>query len=119
MVSPGRGVLIAVVVIGWLAMGALAFFIVAALGFLGLLLVGLVLWLICVLVDLEKEGAVGHSFATNLFALQFQRRTEMGRAERAALRQDQTFAVDVMRHFKLVGIVLTAAGTFGFFVLQT
>jgi hypothetical protein len=91
---------------------------VAWLGFFGVGLIGVLIWFICVRVDLEKEGAVGSPFSTSLYAMQARAREGASRSERASDRHDQGLLVQSMRFAKMLGIGLTAIGFGGFLLTQ-
>ncbi|MCW5731029.1 MAG: hypothetical protein KIT20_09745 [Alphaproteobacteria bacterium] len=113
-----RMILVLVACAGWALAGILAVLFVGLLGFLGLGIVGLLLWLLCVRIEIEREGAVGHPFATGLFAIQQRSRQGMGRAEAAHRRQQEAADVGAMFLFRMVGMALTAIGGAGFLLLQ-
>lgn len=113
-----RLILALVALAGWALAGIIAVLFVGLLGFLGLGIVGLLLWLLCVRIELEREGAVGHPFATGLFAIQQRDRPGMTRAEAAGRRQQEAADVGAMFLFRMVGIALTVIGGAGFLLLQ-
>ncbi len=82
----------------------------ARVGFLGIGLIGLLTWFICVRVELEKDGAVGNVFTTGLYAQQMRAREVMTRTEKAAERHEQTVLLQSLRFFKRLGIGLAAIG---------
>ena len=110
----GKAILNALAVGAWLLASVLAALFVAHLGFFGIGFIGLLLWSICARIELEKEGAVGHAFSTGLFAQQIKARMEMSPEERAALRHEQSLAVQSARFFKHLGAGLTVIGFGGF-----
>lgn len=110
----GRTILIAVAAAGWLLASLLVVVLVAWVGFFAVGLVGLLFWFVCTRIELEKDGAVGSSFSTDLFARQIKAQDEMSRAERAGLRHEQTLALQSIRFFKHFGIGLAVIGFGGF-----
>ena len=56
---PGKSIVMAVVLSGWLIASVIAFMIVAYAGFFGIGVVGLMIWFVSTRVDLEQEGWVG------------------------------------------------------------
>ena len=114
----GRGFLIGVGVLGWLAAAALALWLVWRTGFLGIALIGVAIWFICIRVELEKEGAVGHELTPTLFAEQIKARQRMSRSERAALSAEQTALAHWAGFIRQFGIALAGIGLGGFVLYQ-
>ena len=114
----GRELAIGVAIAGWVVAVLLAMATVAWLGFFGLGLIGILIWFICVRVDLEKEGAVGSPFSTSLYAMQVRSREGASRSDRARHRHKQGLLVQSMRLAKMLGMGLTAVGFGGFLLTQ-
>jgi len=114
----GRGFLIGVGLLGWSAAAALALWLVSRTGFLGIALIGVAIWFICVRVESEKEGAVGHELTPTLFAEQIKARQQMSRSERAALVAEQTAVTLWARFIRQFGIALAGIGLGGFVLYQ-
>jgi hypothetical protein len=112
----GRELAGGLAVAGLLAMIVLAMAFVARLGFLGIGVIGLLAWLVCTRIELEKDAAVGSAFTPDLYARQIRARAAMTRSEKAADRQEQTTLLQVVRFFKRLGIGLAAIG-FAMFAL--
>jgi hypothetical protein len=112
----GREVLTGVALVGLCAMVAIAMVLVARIGFLGIAIIGVLTWFVCVRLELEKDAAVGNVMTTGLFAQQMRAREAMTRAERAAEHEEQTSLLQSVRFFKRLGIALTVIGL-GMFVL--
>jgi hypothetical protein len=112
----GREVLAGIAALGLLIMIVIAMAFVARVGFLGIGLIGLLTWFICVRVELEKDGAVGNVFTTGLYAQQMRAREVMTRTEKAAERHEQTALLQSLRFFKRLGIALAVIG-FSMFAL--
>jgi hypothetical protein len=106
----GRALLFYIGIAGWLVATAIAMLLVARLGPFGVGLIGLLVWFICVRVDLEREGAVGSPFATGLYAQQARARQEMTRSERAALRDEHSILGQSLRFGKHLGMAMTVIG---------
>src|SRR5512132_815615 len=102
----GREVLTGVALAGLFLMIAIAMAFVARIGFLGVGIIGVLTWFICVRLELEKDAAVGNVMATGLYAQQIRAREAMTRAEKAADRQEQTALLQSVRFFKRLGICL-------------
>jgi hypothetical protein len=112
----GREILTGVALAGLFMMIAIAMAFVARVGFLGVGVIGVLTWFICVRLELEKHAAVGNVMTTGLYAQQMRARDAMTRAEKAADRQEQTTLLRSLRFFKRLGIGLTVIG-FGMFAL--
>jgi hypothetical protein len=115
---PGKSIVMAVVLSGWLIAGVIAFMIVAYASFFGIGVVGLMIWFVSTRVDLEQEGAVGVGVSPGFFARQVTRKAEMSRSERAALRGEKSLEAQSIRFFKHLGIALTLIGAGGFLYFQ-
>jgi hypothetical protein len=69
------------VLVGVLAGVAVGSFLLA--GFIGLGVLGLIIGVMAQRIELEKDGAVGHTMTTSLYAQQFKAQENMSRAEKA------------------------------------
>jgi len=69
-------------------------------------------------VDMEQDGVVGAGVSPGFLAQQVRSRTEMSRAERAALHGRHLIEKQSTRFFRYLGIALTAAGFGGFLLFQ-
>lgn len=69
------------VLVGVLAGVVVGSFLLA--GFIGLGVLGLIVGVMAQNIELEKDGAIGHSRTTSLYADQFKARERMTRAEKA------------------------------------
>jgi hypothetical protein len=115
---PGKSIVMAVVLSGWLIAAVLAFMMVAYAGFFGVGVVGLMIWFVSTRVDLDQEGAVGVGVSPGFFARQVRAKAEMSHAERAALRGQKSLEAQSVRFFKHLGIALTLIGAGGFLYFQ-
>jgi FtsH-binding integral membrane protein len=110
----GRTIALAVAACGWLVASLIAFVLVASFGFFAIGLIGLLLWFICVRIDLEKDAAVGSGWTPHLIGSQHEARERLSPEQRAAWREEQSVAMQSTRFFKHLGIGLTAIGAAGF-----
>jgi hypothetical protein len=85
-------------------------------GFLGLGVLGLIVGVMAQRIELEKDGAVGHSMTTSLYAQQFKAQESMTRAERAERQSESETLLKALFVAKVVSAGLIILG-FGFFVL--
>ena len=115
---PGKAFVMAFVWSGWLIASVIAFMIVAYAGFFGVAVIGLMIWFVTARVDMEQDGVVGAGVSPGFLAQQLRTRTEMSRAERAALHGRQLIEKQSTRFFRCLGIVLTAGGLGGFLLFQ-
>jgi hypothetical protein len=114
----GRSILIAIGLSGWLLVSIAAFMIVAYAGFFGIGVIGLLMWFICTIVDLEVDGAVGSGISPGFLAHQVRAKAEISRAERAARLGERLLEAQSARFFKRLGAVLALFGLGGFLVFQ-
>ncbi|MEI6200564.1 MAG: hypothetical protein WCP68_01280 [Enhydrobacter sp.] len=114
----GKTIVLAVAALGWLVASLIAFILVATFTFLGIGLIGLLLWFMCTRMELEKDAAVGSGWTPELMASQYEARQKMSPEQRAADREEQTLAMHSMRFFKNLGIALTLIGAAGFLYYQ-
>ena len=96
----------------------LPFAILPLVGSLGVAVLGLLIGVSAVLVDLEKEGAVGGSHSTHLYAQQMIAQENMTEAERAAHRSQMKSLMRPLLAAKILGTVLVVIGLGDFFLFQ-
>lgn len=104
----------AVAVLGWLVASLIAFAFVVWFGFPGIGVMGLMLWFVCVRMELEKDAAIGTGRTPELVARQYEARERMSADERAGWRHEQSLALQSIRFFRHLGIGLTLIGAAGF-----
>jgi hypothetical protein len=114
----GRLVVHAIAALGWLAASLAAFVLVASFTFFGVGLIGLLLWFICVRMELEKDAAIGTVRTPSLIESQYEARQNMSNEQRAAWRHEQTLALQSLRFFRHLGMALTLIGAAGFGLFQ-
>jgi hypothetical protein len=110
----GRTIALAVAALGWLIASLVAFVLVARFGFFAIGLIGLLLWFVCVRIELEKDAVIGNSRTPELIAYQHEARERMSPEQRAAWREEQSIALQSTRFFRHLGMGLTAIGAAGF-----
>ena len=115
---PGKAFVMAFVWSGWLIASVIAFMIVAYASFFGVAVIGLMIWFVTSRVDMEQDGVVGAGVSPAFLAQQLRTRTEMSRAERAALHGRQLLEQQSTRFFRYLGILLTVGGLGGFWLFQ-
>lgn len=114
----GRSILIAIALSGWLIVSVVVVMTVAYAGFIGIGVVGLLMWFICTIVDLELDGAVGGGMSPNFLAHQVKAKLDVSRAERAARFGEKLLEAQSVRLFKYLGAALAVIGMAGFVAFQ-
>ena len=114
----GRSILIAIALSGWLIVSIVVVMTVAYAGVIGIGVVGLLMWFICTIVDLELDGAVGSGMSPNFLAHQVKAKLEVSRAERAARFGEKLLEAQSVRLFKYLGAALAVIGMAGFVGFQ-
>ncbi len=114
----GRSILVAIGLSGWLVVSIVAFMTVAYAGFFGIAVIGLLMWFICTIVDLEVDGAVGSGMSPGFLAQQHKAKVGLSPAERAARLGEKFLELQSVRFFKRLGASLALVGFGGFLVLQ-
>jgi hypothetical protein len=110
----GRTIALAVAACGWVIAGLIAFALVASFGFAAVGLMGLMMWMVCVRLELEKDGAFGTGRTPDLIVRQYEAREQMSEDQRAGWRHEQSLALQSTRFFMKLGMGLTAIGAAGF-----
>ena len=114
----GRTIALAVAALGWLVASLIAFVFVFWFSFAGIGMIGLLLWFICVRIDLENDAAVSSGWAHHLIVSQHEARERMTGDERARWRHEQSLGLQSVRFFKHLGVALTMIGGAGFLWFQ-
>lgn len=114
----GKSFVMAFVWSGWLIASVVAFMIVAYASFLGVGVIGLMIWFVTARIDMEQDGVVGAGVSPGFLAHQLKTRMEMSRAERAALHGRHLLEKQSTRFFRWLGMTLTASGFGGFLLFQ-
>ena len=114
---PLKSIVMAVVLSGWVIAFVVALIIVAYAGFFGLAVLGIVVLCIAVIIDQDRDGAVG-SVTPAFLAQQHRARTQISHAERGALRDEHAEEARLTRLFKFLGAGMIAVGLGGFWFFQ-
>jgi hypothetical protein len=114
----GRTILMTIALSIWLGVSVVAFMVVAYAGFFGVAVFGLLLWFICMLVDLEMDGVVGSGLSPGFLAQQLNAKTEKSPIERAARLSELVLSSQSVRFYKRLGAGLTLIGLAGFALFQ-
>ena len=114
----GRSILIAIGLSGWLLVSIGVFLIVAYAGFFAIGVIGLLMWFIWTIVDLEVDGAVGSGISPIFLAQQLRAKDDVSHAERAARLGEKLLETQSARFFKHFGAALALIGFGGFVLFQ-
>lgn len=112
-----RTILLATAALGWLVASLIAFVLVASFGFFAIGLIGLMIWFICVRIELEKD-AVSSGWTPHLIVSQHQARERLSDDERMSLRHEHSLTMQSVRFFRNLGMALTLIGAAGFLWTQ-
>jgi hypothetical protein len=115
---PVKSIVMAFVLSGWLVALVLAGLIVAYTSFFGLAVLGLVVLFLGVIVDQERDGAVGAGVTPGFMAHQLRARLQMSRAEHGALRAEQALEARSTRLIKCLASAMILIGLGGFWIFQ-
>ena|SRR5689334_15574451 len=107
-----------VAIVGWLIAALVVYVFVAFTGFAGIGVFGLLICFICLRIELEAGSVVGTVSSPDSFRRQVERRQEMSRAERAAIRHEQSLTAKSVRFFLNLGMALAVIGFAGFIYYQ-
>jgi hypothetical protein len=117
-IMPAKSIVMAFVLSGWLVALIVAGLIVAYAGFFGLGVLGLVVLCLSVIVDQERDGAVGAGMTPGFLAQQYRAQGEMTPAQRQALRLEHAQEARSTRLFRVLGIGMVVVGLGGFWLFQ-
>lgn len=115
---PAKSIVMAVVLSGWLIALVIAGSIVAYTGFFGVAVLGLIVLCFSVIVDQDRDGAVGTGMTPGFFARQVGAKAEMSQPQRLALLVEHALEARSTRLFKSLGLAMMLAGLGGFWLLQ-
>ena len=71
-----------------------------------------------VIVDQDRDGAVGTGITPGFLAQQLKAKAEMSHAQRRALRVEQALVAQSTRLFKYIGMAMILIGLGGFWLFQ-
>lgn len=113
---PARSILMAIALSAWLVISIMVFVTVAYVGFIGVGVVGLLMWFISTLVELDAPVSVNDTGA--FFARQLEVKAGQRPEERAATMADRVLALQSTRFYRYLGAALTVIGIGGFLLFQ-
>ena len=115
---PAKSFVMAFVLSGWLIALVVAGLIVAYTSFFGIAVLGLIILCFSVIVDQERDGAVGTGITPGFLTQQYQTRAAMSQSQRWAFRAEQALEAQSTRLFKLLGATMLLIGLGGFWLFQ-
>lgn len=113
---PARSILMAIALSAWLVVSIMVFITVAYVGFIGVGVVGLLIWFICTLVELDAPASVNET--GTFFARQLEVRAQQRPEEREATMADRVLALQSTRFYRYLGAAMTVVGIGGFLLFQ-
>jgi hypothetical protein len=115
---PAKSIVMAFVLSGWLVALIVAGLIVAYTSFFGIGVLGVLIVCFSVIVDQDRDGAVGSGVTPAFVARQFEAKAAMSRSQRWALQAEQALEARSTRLFRYVGMAMILAGLVGFWFFQ-
>jgi hypothetical protein len=115
---PAKSVVMAFVLSGWLVALVVAGLIVAYTGFFGVAVLGVIVLCFSVIVDQDRDGAVGAAVTPHFLAQQVKARTEMTRAQQRVFHAEQALEARSTRLFRYCALTMIFIGAGGFWFFQ-
>src|SRR5476651_352840 len=115
---PAKSFVMAFILSGWLIALVMAGLIVAYTSFFGIAVLGLIILCFSVIVDQDRDGAVGTGITPDFFAQQIKARAEMTRAQQRVFRAEQALEARSTRLFRYCGMAMILVGSGGFWFFQ-
>src|SRR5476649_668576 len=100
---PAKSFVMAFVLSGWLIALVMAGLIVAYTSFFGIAVLGVIILCFSVIVDQDRDGAVGTGITPNFLAQQVNAKAAMSRAQRRVFLAEQALEAQSTRLFKYGG----------------
>jgi hypothetical protein len=115
---PAKSIVMAFVLSGWLIALLAACLIVAYTSFFGVAVLGILILCLSVIVDQDRDGAIGTGITPAFFAQQFKARAEMSPTHRLGLRHEHALEARSTRLFRYLGAGMIVVGLAGFWLFQ-
>jgi len=109
---PARSVLNAIALSVLLVVSILVFVTVSHVGFIGVGVIGMLMWVICNLIELDAPASVDDTLAS--FTRREQLRAGQRAEERAAALADRLLSLQSIRFYRYLGAALSVIGIGGF-----
>ena len=100
----------------FIAAGLLGMALVARVGFIGVGIVGALIWFVCVRIELNSDSPIDVVRSPDLFARLVRERQSRPSAEKAAMRLEKSMLARSLPFFRYLGIGLAVIG-FGVFLV--
>lgn len=113
---PARSVLNAIALSVLLVVSILAFVIVSHVGFIGMGVIGMLMWVICNLIELDAPASVLQT--ADFLARRQQLRAGQRTEEHAASTADRLLSLQSIRFYRYLGAALSVIGIGGFALFQ-
>lgn len=111
-----RSVLDAVAISGCLVVSIVVLVTVPYLGLIGVAVVGLLMWVICNLIEIDAPASVLHT--ADFLARREELRAAQRAEERAASMANRLLSLQSLRFYRYLGMALSAIGIGGFALFQ-
>ena len=115
---PAKSFLMAFVLSGWLVALIVAGLIVVYTSFFGVAVLGLIVLCFSVIVDQDRDGAVGTGITPNFLAQQVKARAEMTHTQQRVFRAEQALEAQSTRLFRYCSMAMILVGSAGFWFFQ-
>ena len=102
----------------FIAAGLLVMALVARVGFIGVGIVGALIWFVCVRIELNSDAPIDVVRSPDLFARMVRERQSRPSADKAALRLEKSTLARSLPFFRYLGMGLTVIGFGVFLVFQ-
>jgi hypothetical protein len=115
---PTKSIVMAFVLSGWLIALVVAGLVVAYTGFFGVAVLGLIVLCLSVIVDQDRDGAVGTGVTPGFMEQQVRARAEMSNSQRWAARAEHVLEAQSTRRIKFLAGIMVLVGLGGFLLFQ-
>jgi len=114
----GRSILMAVALSLWFLISVAVFATVAYAGFIGVGVVGLLMWFIWAMVEFDTDVPNGSELSAGLLARWVEAKAGRASEERASSLGEWLFATQSVRFYRELGVALAVVGIGGFLIFQ-
>jgi hypothetical protein len=115
---PAKSFVMAFVLSGWLVALVVAGLIIAYTSFFGVAVLGVLILCFSVIVDQDRDGAVGTGITPGFIAHQIKAKAEMSPGQRRMVWAEQALEARSTRLFKYCGVAMVLVGLGGFWLFQ-
>ncbi len=114
----GRSILMAVALSLWFLISVVVFATVAYVGFIGVGVVGLLMWVIWTLVEFDTDAPMESELSAGLLARQVQAKAGRSSNEHPSSLDERLLATQSVRLYRNLGAALMVVGFGGFLLFQ-